>query len=142
MATLREQVLARIYAALLAAAPGGAMAMRSREISVTRALAPAIAVMPQGTTLQRMATGVDKNQLDVALEIFVRGDPWDSLADPIDQAAHTVMLTDAPLWALASDVRRISESFEGQEADRTAGTLTVRYQVTYLTRAADISRAP
>ena len=75
-----------------------------------------------------MATNTDKNLLDVDIEIFTRGDPWDSLADPIDTAAHTVLMTNATLQALIIDIRRISEAFEGQEADRTAGTLTVRYR--------------
>lgn len=140
-ASLREQILARITAALVAAAPGGATVYRDREVSLTRATSPAIVLMPQGNAPTRVATGVDKNQFDIALEIFVRGDPWTSLADPIDVAAHTVLMTDPTLWALVSDVRRGDESFEGQEADRTAGTLTVRYRITFQTAAAFLTLA-
>jgi hypothetical protein len=70
-----------------------------------------------------------------ALEIFVRGDPWDSLADPVDVAAHAALMGDAQLPTIVSDLRRIGEAFEAQEADRTAGTLTVRYRATFLTQA-------
>ncbi len=141
MASVREQALSRIAAALTAAAPGGANVYRARETSLTRAITPAIVIMPQGNAQARVATNVDKHQLDVNLEIFVRGDPWDSLADPVDVAAHAVLMNDAALWAIVADVRRISESFDSIEADRTSGTLTVGYRLTYQTRAGDISVA-
>ena len=140
MSSLREQILSRIAAVITAAAPGGAVAYRSREVSLTRALSPAIILMPQNNALSRVATGVDVNQFEVAMEIVVRGDPWESLADPIDVAAHALVMNDATLWALISDVRRISESFESLEADRTAGTLTAHYRITYRTSALDITR--
>lgn len=96
--------------------------------------------MPRGNNLGRVATNVDQNQFDMAIEIFTRGDPWDSLADPVDQAAHALLMADVQLNALASDIRRISEVFESQEADRTAGVLTVHYRVTFLTAAGDIGK--
>ena len=51
-------------------------------------------------------------------------------------------MTDAPLKALVLDIRRVSVDAEAEEADRTAGTLTVTYLVTYLTKAADLSAQP
>lgn len=141
MSSLREQALSRIAAALLAAAPGGAVVFRDRETSITRSQSPAIVVMPKSNGLTRTASAVDKNQFELNLEIFVRGDPWSSLADPIDLAAHAVLMTDASLWTLVSDVRRISENFDSLEADRTSGTLTVCYRLTFQTNALDITRA-
>lgn len=145
MASLREQLLTRVQAALVAAAPlGGVQAsaiFRSREVSLTRATSPAIVVMPVNADFTRLATAVDRVQCEFALEIFVRGDPWDSLADPIDVAAHATLMADAPLAALISDLRRTGETFEAQEADRTAGTLTARYRATFLTQAGAIDRA-
>jgi hypothetical protein len=141
MSSLREQILATMKTVLTAAAPGGATVFRSRETSITRAVVPALVIMPADNALSRMATNADKNQFEVDIEIFTRGDPWDSLADPIDIAAHTTLMTNATLQALITDIRRISETFEGQEADKTAGTLTVRYRITFLTRATDIAVA-
>ena len=140
MASVREQILSRIKTVLATAAPGGASVSRSREVSITRANAPAIVVMPHSNSINAQSTELDQNKFDLVLEIFVRGDPWDSLADPIDQAAHAVLMADAPLLALVSCIRRTSESFESQEADLTAGVLSVHYNVTYLSRATDISR--
>ena len=141
MSSLREQIILRVIAALTAAAPVGSNVYRSREVSLTRILEPAIMVAPHGTSVTRIATGVDRHQMDMAVEVFVRGDPWVALTDPVDIAAHAVMMTDASLWTLAQDIRRISEAYESMEADRTAGTLTVTYRITYLTSAHDITRA-
>jgi hypothetical protein len=143
--SLREQLLARVQAVLAAdaavLAAGVQLVSRSREVSITRAKSPAIVVMPDNGETTRLAMPVDKNQLVFAIEIFVRGDPWDSLADPVDVAAHAALMADAQLPTIVSDVRRIGEAFESQEADRTAGTLTVRYRATYLTQAGRIDLA-
>jgi hypothetical protein len=143
--SLREQLLARVQAVLAAdaavLAAGVQLVSRSREVSITRAKTPAIVVMPDNGETTRLAVQADKHMLVFALEIFVRGDPWDSLADPIDVAAHAALMGDAQLPTIVSDVRRIGEAFESQEADRTAGTLTVRYRATFLTQAGRIDLA-
>lgn len=148
MASLREQLLARVQGALQAAAPlggdGGVLAtsvFRMREASITRDLTPAIVVQPVQADFSRYSAGVDKVQLEFAIEIFVRGDPWVSLADPIDVAAHAALMSDQPLASMIADLRRIGEGFEAQEADRTAGTLTVNYRAVFLTQAGAIDRA-
>ena len=141
-ASLREQILARISAALSAAAPGGATVYRSREVSITRNITPAVVIMPRNGTSTRLAAQVDRHELEVDVEIFVRGDPWDQLADPVDVAAHAVLVSDAQLADLSAQIRRIGEDFSSQEADRTAGTLTARYLVTWNSHAADLTRRP
>lgn len=138
-ASQREQILAHMAALLVGATPAGNNVFRSREVSITRAIAPAITVMPAANSLERMATELDRNQFEAAVEVFVRGDPWDSLADPINVAAHAALMADAPLRQLVTDIRRIAEDFESIEADKTAGTLTLRYRITFTTRANDIS---
>ena len=141
MSSIREQILSTLKTVLAAAAPGGASVFRSRETSITRAVSPAVVIMPADNALSRLATNADKNHLDVDIEIFTRGDPWDLLADAVDVPTHATLMTNTALQALAFDIRRISEAFDGQEADRTAGTLTVRYRFTFLTRATDITAA-
>lgn len=140
MDSIRERVMARMVAALLGNTSAGANVTRSREISITRAQAPAIVVMPGSNSLQRMATQVDRNHFTVKVEIFTRGDPWDSLAAAVDTAVHKLLMGDAALAALLADLRRTNEDFESMEADRTAGTLTLTYVATWLASAADISQ--
>lgn len=142
MSSRREQILARIQAALIGNTPAGANVFRARENAITRAMTPAITVLYDGQNTTRMGQATDKQEMRVKVAIFVRGDPWDQVMDPIDVAAHAVIMSDAPLAALAVDIRRDDDNPESEEADRTAGTLSVIYRVTYLNRAADIAAAP
>lgn len=139
---LREQIIARAAAALMGATPAGANVFRSREVSLTREQMPAITVLFDGEQTTRMGQHTDRNEMTLKVAIFSRGDPWDQLAEPVDAEAHRVLFADAQLAALVSDIRRTGTEPESEEADRTAGTLSVRYQITFLTRAGDPSRAP
>lgn len=140
MDSIRERVMARIVLVLQGNTDAGVNVTRSREVSITRAQAPAIVVMPGSNSLQRLATQVDRNHFTVKVEIFTRGDPWDSLAAAVDKTVHSLLMQDALLAALISDLRRTNEDFESMEADRTAGTLTLTYVATWLASAADISQ--
>ena len=140
--SLREQIMARCVVALTGATGAGVHVSRSREISIVRAEAPAIVVMPAGEQDQRIGQGSDRHEFGVTLAIFVRGDPWDQLADAVAVDAHRVLCADSVLLGLAMDIRKISTDYESEEADRTAGTLAAHYRFTYLTRAGDIAIAP
>ena len=142
MASIREQILARLAAALTSAAPGGAKVFRARENSITRADAPAITVLFAGEADTPISQEVDKHVMRANLAIFVRGDPWDSLTDAVATPMHLVVMADAPLLALIQRIRKVSSEPEAEEADRTAGVLSCIYEITYLTRASDISAAP
>jgi hypothetical protein len=142
MSSIREQILARLAAALTSAAPGGATIFRARETSITRSQTPAITVLLAGETDTPISHDVDKHVLRANLAIFVRGDPWDLLADAVATPMHLVVMGDAPLLALIQRIRKVSSEPEAEEADRTAGVLSCIYEITYLTRAGDISAAP
>lgn len=141
MSSLREQILARIAAALTGAGVAASV-FRARETSITRAQTPAITVLLSGETDTRMSAGVDKHVLRANLAIFVRGDPWDSAADAVALPMHQVLMADAQLAAMALDLRKVATEVEAEEADRTAGTMSCMYEITYLTRAGDIAAAP
>jgi len=142
MSSIREQILERVFTLLAGATPAGGNVFRSREVSITRAVTPSIVLMPQTDPVERMGQFTDHHRLEFSLEIFVRGDPWDQLADPVWVAAHALLMSDAILGTLVADIRHLGCEFEGQEADRTAGTLTASYQAIYLTNAADVSVGP
>ena len=142
MATLREQILARALVALTGTTSAGAHVYRSRENSISRDLTPAIVLMPDGESDQRVGAFADRHEFTINVAIFTRGDPWDQIADGIAEAAHRILVNDSGLLALATDVRKISTDYESEEADRTAGTLSARYIVTYLSRSADIALLP
>ena len=98
--------------------------------------------MPESLHTSRMSQKTDRHELILRLEIFVRGDPWDALADTVAEVAHRVMMKDPTIRVYALDVRRVSADYEAQEADRTAGTLSARYAITFLARSDDLASQP
>ena len=66
----------------------------------------------------------------------------DAIADQVAEVAHRVMMKDQTIRIYALDVRRLGAEYEAQEADRTAGVLSARYQITYLTRPDDLASQP
>lgn len=144
MASLREQMLARVAAVLAAAnTPAGANVFRSREVAITRTVSPAICVLYRGADdVQRTGIGADRHRVEFDVAIFVRGDPWDSLADAVDEPAHKALLADPQLKAMGIEIFRRGDDAEAEEADRTAGCLSVHYSATFYTRAGDIAAAP
>ena len=142
MATVRELITARTAACLVGATPAGANVFRSRETAITRALTPAIVIMPVDEDVRRMGSFTDVHVLTLAIEIFTRGDPWDSIADATAEAAHRVLVNDPVILSYQADVRKIATAYESQEADRTAGVLTSTYAITYLAKASDVAAGP
>lgn len=118
------------------------MVFRARETSITRAQTPAITVLMAGESDQPFSQDTDKHVLRVNLAVFVRGDPWDQLTDAVTTPMHQVVMTDAALLAMVVRIRKTGSEPEAEEADRTAGVLSCMYEITYLTRASDISAAP
>lgn len=136
--SIRNGILAQMVIALTDSLPGAIPVYRSREIAFARGDVPAVVVMPSDEDTQALSDLMEVSHLNVRVEIIVRGDVWDSLADPIISAAHGVLLADAPLAALCAKIRRVSAKWEGHDADQTAGVLTQIYKMQYLTQTNQI----
>jgi|GEM_PF-1130673 len=145
-ASVRDAILDAAVAALLARLPPGLIAansvFRSRQTPITRNISPAIVVRPAGEDTARMGQSADRHVLRMRVSHSVRGDPWDVLVEPIAAESHRILMTDPGIRALAVDLRMTGTDWEAEEADQTAGTLTHLYDVTYLSRPADLSSAP
>lgn len=139
---LRERILARAALALAGATPAGPRVYRSRTDAIPKDLASAIVVLFDGEVTKRQGNSTSQHDMTLLLSLLVRGDPWDQLANELDEAAHRALLADAQLVAMTSDIERLSADPEAEEADRTAGALSVRFRVRYLTSVADLSAAP
>jgi hypothetical protein len=134
MSSVREQIVARMAAALATlVAPVAIPVYRSREIAFARGDAPALVVRPEDEETQVLSDLLEITHFNVHVEIIVRGDVWDSLADPIAIAAHSLLLSDTQLAALCSKIRRASAKWDAHEADQTAGVLSQMYHVIYQT---------
>lgn len=131
MSSIREQIVARMFTALSGTLPNVIPVYRSREQAFARNELPAVVVKPADEETQAMSESMEISRLNVHVEVIVRGDVWDSLADPIITAAHRLLLADALLAALFSKIRRTTAKWEAHEADQTAGVLTQTYHVQY-----------
>jgi hypothetical protein len=147
--SLREQILSRIETVTL---PGtvqvGGRIFRSRAQAFAKAEAPAINVSPgEDNPINAPRTiGASLGKLDQALpvliEIYVRGDVPDQLADPIGVDVHARMMADRTLGGLAQDVQPDGWRPEYEQADATAGWMQHRFLIRYRTRDDAINAAP
>lgn len=131
MISIREQIVARIALVLTGTLPGALPVYRSREQAFARGDLPAVVVKPADEETQAISALLEISRLNVHVEVIVRGDVWDSLADPVIVSAHVLLLGDTQLAALVSKLRRTSAKWEAHEADQTAGVLTQTYLINY-----------
>jgi hypothetical protein len=147
--SIREQILNHIETVTL---PGtvqvGTRIYRSRAQAYSRSEAPAITVSPgEDNPINAPRTiGASLGKLDQALpvliEIYVRGDVPDQLADPIGVDVHARMMADRTLGGLAQDVQPDGYLPEMEAADATSGRMTQRFLIRYRTRDDAINAAP
>jgi|SRR5579859_1125928 len=145
--SIREAIILGMVNALTAAQMQlGATVARSYRDLTPRSATPSVVVTPADETTTVLSdagtAGVDRNVLLVDVEIAVRGDPYDQIADAIAVAAHATLMSwaNAPSSPLMYQFRRESTQWSSQAADLTAGVLSMRYRVIYLTDANDLSK--
>lgn len=144
MSSIREQILVKIVTVLAGTSGVGSNIFRSRVIPLTRTDAPSIVVRPSNGMEHVTLLGslVAERLLSVDIEIYVRGDPADSLVDPIISSAHAKIMADTTLGGLCARITEQGSQWADKEADLTAGVLTVQYQIKYLSQAGDITKTP
>lgn len=148
-ASIREQILARIATSVL---PGtvqvGSRIYRSRAQAYSRNEAPAITVSPgeDNPVNAPRTSGASLGRLDqvlpVLIEIYVRGNVPDQLADPIGVDVHARMMADRTLGGLAHDVQPDGWRPEYEQADATAGWIGHKFLIRYRTRDDAINATP
>lgn len=133
MSSVREQILVRMLTVLTGTLPNAIPVYRSRVDAFARSEEPSVVVRPGDEATRAFSDQSDNSDFAVLVEVVVRGDVWDSLADPIIVAAHALLLNDAALAALCSKLRRTEAKWEAHDADLTAGVLTQTYHLQYRT---------
>ena len=134
MSSIREQILARMLVVLTGTLPGAIPVWRSAEFSFDRTLVPAVVIKPDDEETIPLTDLLEVSHLKVHLEVIVRGNVWDNLADPIIVAGHALLLNDATLATLCSRIRRTEAKWAAHEADSSAGVLTQGYRLQYSTQ--------
>lgn len=148
-ASIREQILNRIHTvALPGIAEVGQRIYRSRAQAMSRNEAPAIIVSPGNDDPFNAprTTGASLGRLDqtlaVLIEVYVRGDIPDQLADPIGVQVHQRMMSDRTMGGLAKDVQPDGWRPQYEAADLTAGWFGLQFLVKYRTLDSDITVSP
>ena len=148
-ASIREQILDHIKTTVLpGAVQVGSRIYRSRAQAYSRSEAPAITVSPgeDNPVNAPRTTGASLGRLDqvlpVLIEIYVRGDVPDQLADPIGVDVHARMMADRSLGGLAHDVQPDGWRPEYEQADATAGWIGHKFLIRYRTRDDAINATP
>ena len=139
MNSISDRIVDAIVLALATSSGVEGRVFRSRELAIVRGEAPCIVVLLGAEETAALSDDVDDNRLTVDIEISVRGDPFDQLGDPVAVDVHRLLRSDAGLAALVAAVRRKGRSWEAEEADSTAGCLTMKYELRYLSDANDMT---
>ena len=147
--SIREQILARIEATVL---PGtvqvGIRIYRSRAQAYGRNEAPAISISPgeDNPVNAPRSIGASLGRLDqtlsVLIEIYVRGNVPDQLADPIGVDVHARMMADRTLGGLAHDVQPDGWWPQYEQGDATAGWIGHKFLIRYRTKDDAINATP
>ena len=140
MSSVREKIL-QALAANLASVPN-ATVYRSRQTAVARSEGNAILLEPENEQVEKRASnpgGLVIRNLMVDLSVLARGDPADSIADPIITAAHALIMADPTLGNLCAQIIEYSTEWKFDPADLTAVEALIRYQIRYATTMNDLT---
>jgi len=139
MASIREQILAKIVTVLDAGNIGAAVD-RSRTEAVSRQQSPRVIVLPGADVARQSTVPFLDWTLAVHVVVYVRGEAPDSVADPIITAAHAALMADETLGGLAMTILPAGVHFELADSDATVCVATCEYRIQYRTEQQDLTR--
>ncbi len=140
MNSIADRIIDAMVAALGDVAGVDGRVFRSRELAFVRGETPCIVVLLGGEATVALSDDVDDNRLTVDVEITTRGDPFDQLADPVVVDTHRLICSDPGVLAIVTAVRRKDRTWVAEEADATAGCVTLKYELRYLSAANDLTQ--
>lgn len=128
--TNRERILRAIKALMtqVSGPPAGSVT-RSRSSPVGRLEMPAINITPEESDPSEGTNGGVDQRLSVAIEVYAAGDEPDSLADPLVEQVHSLMMADTTLGGLAIDVSDAGTRFELDDSEQPMARVTMRFSV-------------
>lgn len=141
MSTLREMILADIATRLVNTTPAGTNVFRSRVTALARGELPAIVIKPKSENVDS-AQGMAVRNLGIEIEVHVRGEVPDLLADPTISAVHSILFADRTLGGKCASVIERATSWDFADADQAAGLITLSYDIVYATSTVNLSGKP
>lgn len=130
--SVREAIMARLLAVLTDTAGVDQRVYRSIADAMAFDECPCITIEWQADEdAEEASSPLMHRHLSVAVNIFTRGDGPDTLADPIAQSVHSLIMADEQLAGNALWTRLGSASFEFESLDKNGGKTTHEYIVAY-----------
>ena len=132
-ASIEERIAEAVKTALLAApqiAEVAARVDRAREDARHREEGESINVTSEALAVKSLSTAIDDKELTLNVEIYVRGDVWETLADVIAVQAHTRIMRRNYKSADNIDLaqlRLVDGDWTSQDGDQTPGKRTMKY---------------
>lgn len=139
--SVREKIMARLLVVLTDTAGGiDRRVYRSMADAMAFDECPCITIEWQADEeAEEASSPLMHRHLSVAVNIFTRGDGPDTLADPIAQSVHSLIMADDQLAGNALWTRLGSASFEFENLDKNAGKTTQEYVVAYRHKYEDLT---
>lgn len=125
-------IVNRIATVLTGTLPNVVPVYTDRVAAYDRSEGPSILVVSASEDTQRQDATYDRTTLIVDVEIIVRATSWRSTADVYADAINSLLLGDTTLQSMIVRMRRHAKKWEAHETDLTAGSLTLSYDVMYL----------
>lgn len=143
MATLRDQMLDAIQAALLDATDAKDRVYRTRRVTTVKDSEPAILVLPykEDTDHEQRGTYTTR-RFEARISVFARGEVADQAADLVCADAHAAIMADETLGGLALRCAPLETTWRFSDDDMDAVEVDCRYMITYTTRRASLTTRP
>lgn len=141
-ASVVEQVLARVAAALSGATAAGTRVYRGLVDPVAQTDLPAINVRRATSSNEVHASNCTRVLVEFDIDHTVaEGSNWETDVDALHMQVHSALLADAPLALLGRGLRCTSTDPAGDGADHVIGRLSARYQMQVISRPGDLTKA-
>lgn len=140
-ASVMEKILSCVASVLSASLPVGTSIDRDRTIPYAQDEHPAVNVkrLPTGST--RHAENLIHTLAEFEIDFHTVVAPVGTSADALHMAAHAALAASSALNSLGRGLVCVSSDFASDEAEFSAGRITARYQIQFLTRPGDLTRA-
>lgn len=142
MSGIRSQIVGAVVDRLVANQVAGGNVFRARTEALNITELPAVVVKAGGEKLDSSNSGVVFRMFTVHVEVHVRGDDIDLLADPVVVAIHSALMAEKTLGGL---VRRIYEDEvldpDYADSDGSAAIFVTDYIAQYATSDKDLTQS-
>lgn len=140
-ASVIEQILARVAAALTGTTTAGVNVHRGRADAFADDEIPALNIRRANSSED--AISANGSRIVVMFDIEHHIDDladWETAADALHMQVHGVLANDAALAVLGHGLRCTGTDAQSDSADRVVGRLIAHYQMQVFTRPGDLTR--